>query len=139
MTRKKIFIIVSILCVAFFSFRYFFSPLRDLEMCFGGKHLPASISNVEIHVDSWTDYVVRAYFIINPVDFPKLLENRNYRVVESVEGIPLAIQSSYPDWFPNLKSDEIYYAYILTSEAGTRSKIWANSDRSKVAVLYSAD
>jgi len=66
----------------FIAFRIAESPSRILRHALHLQQLPASLTNLRMGSDVWTDEVRGFYFDIAPNDVPALLAGRRFRLID---------------------------------------------------------
>jgi hypothetical protein len=119
---------------------WFLSPSRDLEVALGVKRLPASVHNVDMKVDAWTDYSVRAYFEIDPKDFERLLGVRSYEQVRTeILGIKVASIKGLASFARAARDMNVDFEYQWKGAKSTSCNLFTDASKRRVVVIYGTD
>ena len=136
--RKRwiwIIIVVTVLTAA----RYALSDRRSLEVALKVDHLPWSVRNEVVRIDSWTDYSVNGYFEVEPRDLRQFLTRRPY--VEATPHPEFGFLRKPPfDFFPELVPFKPGHLFEWEMEEPFAScRIWTNEEFTKAYVSYAVD
>ena len=140
------------LMIALFAVAWYFGmvpvgagPARaNLRHAVNLKILPSGVKVNSSGMEAWTDYIFEADICIDPNNFEKLLDGRDFELSKNLMyGVDFTRAYRIPD-YTGFKVSEVWYWEDVPADApeggiGSRCTVYTNQERNRVFIRYSSD